>query len=54
MEIVMFMVEGSSEGGFIAKGVGVSIYTQADTVEALKEAITDAVHCHYDLIQQLI
>lgn len=42
------MVEESPEGGFIAKGLGVSIYTQADTIEALKTAVVDAVHCHYD------
>jgi len=48
MEEIIFMVEESPEGGFIAKGLGVSIYTQADTIEALKEAVKDAVLCHFD------
>lgn len=48
MEEIIFMVEESPEGGYIAKGLGVSIYTQADNIEALKEAVRDAVHCHYD------
>lgn len=48
MEEIIFMVEESPEGGYIAKGLGTSIYTQADTIEALKEAVIDAVHCHYD------
>jgi hypothetical protein len=26
----------------------VSIYTQAETIEALKTAVANAVHCHYD------
>jgi hypothetical protein len=48
MDEIIFMVEESPEGGFIAKGLGVSIYTQAETIEALKTAIIDAVHCHFD------
>jgi len=36
------------EGGFIAKGLGVSIYTQAESIPALKEAVIDAVSCHFD------
>lgn len=48
MEELIFMVEESPEGGYIAKGLGVSIYTQGDTIEALKIAVVDAVHCHFD------
>lgn len=48
MEELIFMVEESPEGGFIAKGLGVSIYMQADTIELLKVTVVDAVHCHYD------
>ena len=52
MEEVIFLVEESPEGGLTAKGLGVSIYTQADTIEALREAVKDAVHCHYDDAKQ--
>lgn len=48
MEEIIFLVEESPEGGYIAKGLGISIYTQADTIEALKTSVVDAVHCHYD------
>lgn len=48
MEEIIFMVEESQETGYIAKGLGVSIYTQAETIEDLKIAIIDAVRCHYD------
>lgn len=48
MEEIIFLVEESPEGGYIAKGLGVSIYTQGDTLDALKTAVVDAVHCHYD------
>jgi len=48
MEEVFFMVEESEEGGFIAKGLGVSIFTQAETLEELRRLVKDAVHCHFD------
>jgi hypothetical protein len=48
MEEIIFMVEESPEGGYIAKGLGVSIYTQGDTIDALKAAVVDAVRCHYE------
>ena len=48
MEEIIFMVEESPEGGFIAKGLGVSIFTEADTIEALKVMVKDAVNCHFD------
>ena len=48
LEEIIFIVEESPEGGFIAKGLGVSIFTQAETIPALKEAVVDAVQCHFD------
>jgi U3 small nucleolar RNA-associated protein 14 len=48
MEEIIFMVEEGPEGGFIAKGLGVSIFTQEETIELLKVALIDAVHCHFD------
>lgn len=48
MEELIFMVEESPEGGYTAKGVGISIYTQGDTLALLKASIIDAVHCHFD------
>jgi len=48
MEELIFLIEESMEGGYTAKGLGVSIFTQADTMDALKLAIIDAVHCHFD------
>ena len=48
MEEVVFLVEESEEGGYIAKGLGVSLFTEADTLEFLRASVKDAVHCHYD------
>ena len=48
MEELIFLVEESLEGGFTAKGLGISIFTQGETYEVLKLAVIDAVHCHFD------
>lgn len=48
MEEIIFLVEESPEGGFTAKGLGVSIFTQAETLEQLKSEVKDAVQCHYE------
>ncbi len=45
---IIFSVEDSPEGGYEAKALGYSIYTQADTLEKLKEMVRDAVCCHFD------
>ncbi len=48
MNEIIFLVEEADEGGYIAKGLGEAIFTQADTIEELKEMIKDAVRCHFD------
>lgn len=48
MNEVAFVVEDSPEGGYLARGLRVSIYTQADSVEDLHERVRDAVRCHFD------
>ncbi|MBL7691150.1 MAG: hypothetical protein JNM41_06130 [Flavipsychrobacter sp.] len=48
MDEIIFVVEESDEGGYIAKALGVSIITEADTIEELRNAVKEAVHCHFD------
>ena len=45
---IIFLVEESPEGGYEARALGYSIFTQADTFNELKEEIRDAVKCHFD------
>jgi len=45
---IIFSVEESPEGGYEAKALGHSIYTQADSFEELKAMIQDAVRCHFE------
>jgi hypothetical protein len=45
---VIFSVEEAPEGGFVARALGHSIFTEADDLDALREAVRDAVRCHFD------
>ncbi len=45
---IVFLVEESPEGGYQARALGYSIFTQADSVAELKEAVRDSVRCHFD------
>ncbi len=45
---VIFVIEEASEGGFTARALGCSIVTEADTWEELREAVRDAVSCHFE------
>jgi predicted RNase H-like HicB family nuclease len=45
---VLFLVEESEEGGYEAKALGHSIYTQAEDLESLKKAVKDVIKCHFE------
>ena len=44
---IIFLVEQDPEGGYTARALGESIFTQADDMETLRENIRNAVQCHY-------
>ena len=48
MNEIIFLVEQDIEGGYIAKALGESIFTQGETIEELRANIRDAVDCHFD------
>ena len=48
MKEVFFIVEEAVEGGFIAKALGESIFTEAETIEELRVNVKEAVECHFD------
>ena len=45
---MIFIVEESPEGGYEAKALGYSIYTEAETLDELRHNIRDAVQCHFE------
>jgi hypothetical protein len=44
---LVFLVEEAQEGGYTARGVGEAVFTEADTMEELRQAVRDAVRCHF-------
>lgn len=48
MNEIIFLVEEASEGGLTARALGESIFTEADTMEELRQQVRDAVKCHYE------
>ena len=48
MKEIIFLVEASEEGGYTARALGESIFTEADSWDELRLAVKDAVQCHFD------
>jgi hypothetical protein len=48
MSELIFLVEEAPEGGFTARALGESIFTEADTLLELHAQVRDAVQCHFD------
>lgn len=48
-------MEEDAEGGWTARAIGHSIFTQGETIQELKGNIRDAVTCHFgDKVPQII
>jgi hypothetical protein len=45
---LIFLVEEAPEGGFTARALGASIFTEADSVATLHDMVRDAVRCHFE------
>jgi hypothetical protein len=48
MSEIIFVVEDAPEGGFVARAVGESIFTEADDRETLQARVREAVLAHFD------
>jgi predicted RNase H-like HicB family nuclease len=49
MTEIIFVVEDAPEGGFTARALGESIFTEAETIEELEANMKEAVECHFGL-----
>lgn len=45
---LIFLVEEAPEGGYTARALSQSIFTEADTLQQLHENGREAVLCHFD------
>jgi hypothetical protein len=48
MNELIFLVEDAPEGGYTARALGESIFTEAPDLNELRTQIRDAVKCHFD------
>ncbi|MDB6069187.1 MAG: 2-oxoisovalerate dehydrogenase [Verrucomicrobiales bacterium] len=47
-EIIFEITEDEVDGGFVARALGHSIVTQAETWSELRNNVREAVRCHFD------
>lgn len=48
MTEIIFLIEEASEGGFTARALGESIFTEGETLEEVRQNVREAVDCHFD------
>ena len=48
MSEIIFLVENALEGGYTARALGESIFTEGDDLDELRSNIRDAVDCHFE------
>jgi hypothetical protein len=48
MNEIIFLVEAAPEGGYTARALGESIFTEGDDLTELRANIRDAVNCHFE------
>ena len=48
MNEIIFLVEEDSEGGYIARALGYSIFIEANSRVELEKAAQEAIRCHFD------
>lgn len=47
MKEIVFLIEGAKEGGYTARALSESIFTEGETMRELEENIQDALICHF-------
>jgi len=48
MNEIIFVIEEAAEGGFTARALEHSIFSEAESMETLRDQIRDAVKCHFE------
>lgn len=47
-EIIFEVREDEADGGYTARALGHSIFTQGETLEELRKNVREAADCHFD------
>lgn len=52
MKEIVFLVEEAEEGGYTARALGESIFTEGDSMNELRDNIQEALACHFDDVSE--
>lgn len=44
---IIFLVEEAPEGGYTARALGHSIFTEGEALDEIRSNVRDAVRCHF-------
>jgi predicted RNase H-like HicB family nuclease len=45
---IIFVIEEAVEGGYTARALGASIFTEGETIAEVKTNVKEAINCHFD------
>lgn len=48
MAEIIFLIQDAPEGGFTARALGESIFTEAENLDELRQNLREAVSCHFE------
>ena len=48
MNEIIFQIEEAAEGGYTARALGHAVFTEAESLDELRDNVRDAVRCHFD------
>lgn len=48
MNEIIFLVEEADEGGYTARALGESIFTEGGDLDEVRRNVREAVDCHFD------
>ena len=48
MKEIVFLINEAEGSGYTARALGISIFTEAETMEELKSNIQEVLECHFD------
>lgn len=48
MKEIIFLINEAQEGGYTARALGESIFTEGETMQELKKNIQEAIDCHFE------
>lgn len=52
MTEIIFLVEEAEEGGYTARALGASIFTEGDNLDEIRRNVREAVDCHCDEVSK--